>query len=195
MIFLKKNIFNICSISICILAIVISVINLKSSKIDNVIQSNASSSNNIDNFIKDNEEMLLCIYDINITGEKLTSEQKEYITKIYILFNKDKYNEDIVYDLDEGFSIKYDIFNDAYFYLFSENIDNIPSDYVEIKQINVEKFHIDSRKIQRYSCINDTHVLEIEYITKFLEKVYTYNVKYNIGYKDGKYYLIGYVIN
>ena len=161
---------------------------------EGAIPSN-SYTNNIDEFIQENEEMLLSIYDIDISGEKLTEEQKIYITNLYIIQNKGRYIENITEDKESSFKIDINIWKDVYSYLFLENNSAFMDEYIKIDLVNKEKFHIDSRKIVKYSCINDTHVLEIEYISKFLDKEYKYNVKYNIGCKDGKYYIIGFVIN
>ena len=194
MIFLKNYIINICSIGICVFAIFISVFNLKISKMEGAIPSN-SYATNIDEFVKENEEILLSIYDMDISSETLSNMQKSYITNLYIIKNRDKYIESIKDENDDGFKISSDVWNNVYWYLFSDNLSSDNTKDIQINLVNKEKFHIDSRNIMRYSCINDIHILEIEYISKFLNEEYKCNVKYNIGYKDNKYYIIGFVIN
>lgn len=185
---MKNLVLKISCTAICIVGIITGIISLKiDSSAINVVSTN---SENIDSFISSIASTLLSVYEIDITNDVLDNNQKKYITDMYILGNRDKYNS--VFTDDEGRSnIKSTEYNQAYYYLFGEEYEGNDVD-ITLNDYNTEKFHISSYKILSYKSENDVHILEVMYIQAFAGEEYRYTIRYNIGFKNGKYYLIGF---
>ncbi len=192
----KKKIFSVLGVTLCVVAVAISIFSLRfddkiGDKITNVISTN---TNNIDTFIESVASVLLSSYEIDITGDVLREDQKKYITDMYILQNREKYIDIITDDNGKNIINVLD-YKAAYYYLFNESYNDGNDGYVYLNDLNMEKFHINSYSILSYGSENDIHKVKVEYTQKFLDKEFSCTANYSIGYGDNKYYLVGFTIS
>ncbi|MBR1884144.1 MAG: hypothetical protein IJ809_04300 [Clostridia bacterium] len=192
---MKLKLLEAVVILICVFALFFAAFKIKESDYmyDETETVFANVVNNIDFYISNIESVLLGVYEESITGANLTPSQKEYITKMYILQNRVMFGSGIK---QEGEKIYVDVntFNLAYSYLFGTyhlNLDNM----IELGNLNVERFRFENRKVVSCEMIEDVYNIVIQYTSRLPEKDVSYNVRYNIGYKGGTYFLIGYTID
>ena len=176
---------------ICIAFVIASVCYVNFVKTNEVLSVFSNTTSNIDFFIKNIENIVLSVYDVDITGEKLSSSQKEFITKMYILRNRAMF-QNVIKDGDVP-SIDINSFNLAYTYLFGESYISGTS-IVELGTLNVERFIPSSREIVSFESNQDSYRVKVIYTAKFESKLFKYTVSYNIGSKGGMYFLIGFNI-
>ena len=154
----------------------------------------ANAANSVDFFIKNIENIVLSVYDIDITGNRLSFNQKEFITKMYILRNRAMFQAAI--KGEENPAIDLSTFNLAYTYLFGESyVSNDNLSQVSLGALNVERFIPSSREVISFETEENLYKVLIIYKTKFADKEFKYRVTYNIGAKGGMYFLVGFTID
>lgn len=192
---MKRKMFGIFGMALCIVAILISIYNLRfddkiGDKITNVI---SLDHDEIGTFIESIASVMLSSYEVTVTGDVLTNDQKKYITDMYILQNRNKYS-DIVQDENGKNMINALDYNAAYYYIFGQEYTIANDGIVPLNDLNMEKFHISSYKIHSLDDENSIIRAKVEYRQIFLDKEFSYVANYIIGYDGGKYYLIGFTM-
>ncbi len=156
-----------------------------------------SINSEINSYIDKIDNVILCIYEKDITGRYLTLEQKEYITKMYINYYKGTYIGDIVSNnLGEEY-ISLDAYKKAYEVVFNPvDIEKeIYSDNVLLPTFNIGKVYLDNYKILSYNLTDNLHTVEVEYTSNLGNYNFNFKVSYYIvEYDKNKFNLEGFII-
>ncbi len=173
-----------------------SIIIMFKCKIEKYISTNANIENDLISYINRIDNVVLCIYEMDISGEVLTLAQKDYITSMYINYYKGVYIDNIVTENDFEYISK-DVFKQIYGTIFDLNEfnDSLYQDNIRLHPFNMNKVYLDKNKI--LSCKYDgiKYIVDVEYTSVFENNSTVFKVTYYIRETNiSNYSLVGFVI-